>query len=48
MHRACFLYAMRRQEGFDMRKFAWTVVISAVTVLLVYMAGSWFDSLIPQ
>lgn len=31
-----------------MRIFAWTLLLSVVTVLLIYLAGVWFDSLIPE
>ncbi|TCP55533.1 hypothetical protein EV586_103186 [Tumebacillus sp. BK434] len=31
-----------------MRQFVWVIVLSVVSVLLVYLAGVWFDTLIPE
>jgi len=31
-----------------MRKFALLMVISVLSVLLIYLAGVWFDTLIPE
>jgi len=31
-----------------MRKFALMMFLSVATVLLIYLAGMWFDTLIPQ
>jgi hypothetical protein len=31
-----------------MRKFTWVLLISVGSVLLIYAAGVWFESLIPE
>lgn len=31
-----------------MNKTIWVIVISAITVLLIYLAGVWFDSLLTE
>jgi uncharacterized membrane protein len=31
-----------------MRTFVWTLLMSIISVLLIYLAGIWFDSLIPR
>lgn len=31
-----------------MRQFAWVIVLSVVSVLVIYLAGVWFDTLIPE
>ena len=31
-----------------MRKFTWVLLISVGSVLLIYAAGAWFESLIPE
>lgn len=31
-----------------MRKFMWMMVLSLSSVLLIYLAGEWFNTLLPE
>lgn len=46
MQNFCMLFLMKGGAG--MRQFAWVIVLSVVSVLVIYLAGVWFDTLIPE